>query len=118
MEEVVDAGAACIRQQQNWPVNTSETQRINHTAMLKFPFYTYRRRQSVILFLNPTFKAQNWPCKSRTQIKSEKMQRAIQWQSLIGTNGIETRADLARFLGISRARITKVLARLSTAMVL
>ena len=36
-----------------------------------------------------------------------------QQQSLIETNGIETRADLARYLGVSRARVTQVLGRLS-----
>jgi DNA-binding MarR family transcriptional regulator len=32
--------------------------------------------------------------------------------ALIGTNGIETKADLARYLGVSRPRVTKVLRRL------
>jgi DNA-binding MarR family transcriptional regulator len=43
----------------------------------------------------------------------EGIEQARQWQSLIGTNGIETRADLAKYLGISRARVTQVLRRLS-----
>ena len=34
------------------------------------------------------------------------------WQSLIGTDGVESKADLARYLGISRARVTQVLRRL------
>ena len=38
---------------------------------------------------------------------------AERWQELIGTNGIKSKADLARYLGVSRARVTKVLRRLS-----
>ena len=38
--------------------------------------------------------------------------RVGQWQALIGTNGIESKADLARYLGVSRARVTHVLQRL------
>jgi predicted HTH transcriptional regulator len=95
-----------------WPVNTLETQRINHSAAIKFTFYAHRRHQSVIFSLNPTPKAQKQPCKSRAQITADGIQRAIEWKTLIGTNGIETRADLARYLGVSRARVTRVLKRL------
>ena len=96
-----------------WPVNTLGTERINHTATLNFIFYTFRRRQSVIFALNPTPKAKKQPCKSRSQLKAEAIQRAVEWHALIGTNGIETRADLARYLGVSRARVTQVLERLT-----
>jgi hypothetical protein len=41
------------------PDHTLETQRINHTAMLSFIFYTYRKRQSVIFALNPAFQCRN-----------------------------------------------------------
>ncbi|MHC4456598.1 MAG: hypothetical protein ACYS0I_05795 [Planctomycetota bacterium] len=50
---------------------------------------------------------------SRDEIRSQSLQLAEQWHSLIGTNDIETKADLARHLGISRARVTQVLRRLS-----
>ena len=72
----------------------------------------HRKRQSTIFALNPTPKAQKQPCKSRSQIKAEAIQRAVEWQNLIGTNGIESKADLAKHLGISRARVTQVLNRL------
>ena len=39
----------------------------------------------------------------------------MDWQALIGTNGIETKADLAKHLGISRASVTYVLKRLVNA---
>ncbi|MHC4536967.1 MAG: hypothetical protein ACYS6K_23715, partial [Planctomycetota bacterium] len=94
-----------------WPVNTLETERINLTATLEFAFYTHRRRQSAIFALNPAPKAKKQPCKSRAQITSDSMQKAIAWKALIGTNGIETRADLAKYLGVSRARVTNVLKR-------
>ncbi|MHC4572906.1 MAG: MarR family transcriptional regulator [Planctomycetota bacterium] len=95
-----------------WPVNTLETKRINHTATLKFVFYTHRKRQSAIFSLNPTQEACKPTYKSKTQIKADGIQRAIQWQCLIGTNDIETKADLARYLGVSRARVTQVLKKL------
>jgi DNA-binding MarR family transcriptional regulator len=50
---------------------------------------------------------------SRDKIMSQSLKLAKQWHSLIGTNDIETKADLARHLGVSRARVTKVLRRLS-----
>ena len=51
-------------------------------------------------------------CKSRSQIKAEGIKKAKERQDLIGTNSIETKADLARHLGISRARVTQVLRKL------
>ena len=36
-------------------------------------------------------------------METEAIERALQWHALIGTNGIESKADLARYLGISRA---------------
>jgi DNA-binding MarR family transcriptional regulator len=50
---------------------------------------------------------------SRDDIRRQGLRLAEQWQALISTNGIETRADLAKYLGISRARVTQVLRRLS-----
>jgi hypothetical protein len=57
-------------------------------------------------------QSQKKPCKSRTQIKADGIQKAIQWQELIGTNGIESKADQARYIGISQAIVTQVLRRL------
>jgi hypothetical protein len=88
-----------------------ETERINLTATLTFAFYAHRKRQSAIFALEPVPKPQKPPCKSRAQIKSEGMQRAMNWQALIGTNDIESKADLARYFGVSRARVTQVLNR-------
>ena len=94
-----------------WPVNTLETERINLTAKLKFAFYAHRKRQSVIFALNPAPNPKTRR-KSRAQITADGIQKAVQWQTLISTNGIETRADLARYLGVSRARVTQVLNQL------
>ena len=96
-----------------WPVNILETERINLIATLKFTFYAHRKRQSLIFALNPASK-QEMRCKTRAQITADGIQRAIDWQALIGTNGIETRADLARYLEVSRARVTQVLKRLTS----
>jgi hypothetical protein len=95
-----------------WPVNTLETERINHSAAIKFAFYTHRRHQSVIFSINPASRSRKRPKKSRDEIKMRGLQLAEQWQALIGTNGVESKADLARYLGISRARVTRVLKRL------
>jgi uncharacterized membrane protein len=71
----------------------------------------HRKRQSTIFALNPTSESKNRR-RSRAQIKAEGIQRAMDWQALIGTKGIKTRADLSRHLGISRARVTQVLNQL------
>ena len=39
--------------------------------------------------------------------------RAQEWEAMLGSPGIETRADLARHLGVSRARVTQALAVLT-----
>jgi len=39
--------------------------------------------------------------------------RALEWDAMLGTPGIETRADLARQLGVSRARVSQALAVLT-----
>ena len=96
-----------------WLVNRLEAERINLIATIKFAFHTHRKRQSAIFALNPAPKAQKQPRKSRIQIKAEAIQRARQWEALIGTNCIETRADLARYLDLSRSRVTQVLGRLA-----
>jgi len=96
-----------------WSVTNAETERINHSATIKFPFYVQKRRQSIIFSLNPVVKTNKSYRKSRSQLKVEAIERARQWSALIGTNGIESRADLARYLGISRARVTQVLRRLA-----
>ena len=49
---------------------------------------------------------------SLDEIKRQAIELAKRWKALIGTNGIKTRADLARYLGISRDKVTKVLRRL------
>ncbi|HAY83071.1 MAG TPA: hypothetical protein DCY79_24965 [Planctomycetaceae bacterium] len=40
------------------------------------------------------------------------MDRARYYQSLLDSGAVETRAELARYLGVSRARVTQVLRRL------
>jgi hypothetical protein len=77
------------------PINTSETERINHTATLKFAFYAHRKRQSLIFASNPAPK-QKIRRKTRTQITANGIQKAIEWRALIGTNDIESKADLAK----------------------
>ncbi|MCA9037719.1 MAG: MarR family transcriptional regulator [Planctomycetaceae bacterium] len=37
------------------------------------------------------------------------------YQSLLDSGEVETRAELARYLGVSRARVTQVLRRLESA---
>lgn len=42
----------------------------------------------------------------------DRMKLAHKYQSLIDSRVVETRAELARHLGVSRARVTQVLKRL------
>ena len=44
--------------------------------------------------------------------KRDRMRLAYYYQSLLDSGEISTRAELARFLGVSRARVTQVLKRL------
>ncbi len=48
---------------------------------------------------------------SRDEIRRQALEFAERWLALIGTNGIKTRADLARYLGVTRARVAQVLRR-------
>jgi len=80
---------------------------------MKFAFYAYKLHQSIIFSLNPVAKTSKSYRKTRSLIRLEAVERARQWKALIGTNGIESRADLARYLGISRARVTQVLKHLT-----
>ena len=44
--------------------------------------------------------------------KSDRMRLPVYYQSLLDSGEVKTRAELARFLGVSRARVTRVLNRL------
>ncbi|MDG2130020.1 MAG: hypothetical protein P8K08_18625 [Fuerstiella sp.] len=44
--------------------------------------------------------------------KRDRMRLAIYYQSLIDSGEVSTRAELTRFLGVSKARVTPVLKRL------
>jgi hypothetical protein len=96
-----------------WSVTNAETEHINQYATLKFPFFAQKRYQSLIFSLNPVVKTTKSYQKTRSQLRLEGVERARQWKALIGTNGIKSRADLARHLGISRARVTQVFRRLA-----
>jgi len=96
-----------------WSVTNAETERINHSATIKFAFYAQKRHQSIIFSLNQVVKTIKPRRKSRSQMKMESLDRARQWRALIGMNNIKTRADLARHLGISRARVSQVFKRLA-----
>lgn len=44
--------------------------------------------------------------------KRDRMRLARYYQSILDSGTVETRAELARYLGVSRARVTQVLSRL------
>ena len=44
--------------------------------------------------------------------KRDRMRLAHQYQALLASGEVESRAELARFLGVSRSRVTQVLNRL------
>lgn len=45
--------------------------------------------------------------------KRDRLRLAFYYQSLLDSEAVKTRAELARFLGVSRARVTQVLKRLN-----
>ena len=47
--------------------------------------------------------------------KRDRMRLAHHYQALLDSGEVKTRADLARKVGVSRARVTQVLRRLSVA---
>jgi hypothetical protein len=96
----------CFDKYRYWSVTSLETERINHSTTLKSAFFVPKRCQSIIFSLNPLAKIAKSRQKTRSQLREEALERARQWKVLSGTNGIETRADLARRPGISRARVT------------
>ena len=44
--------------------------------------------------------------------KRDRMRLALRYQSLLDSGEVRTRAELARYLGVTRARVTQVLNRL------
>jgi hypothetical protein len=50
---------------------------------------------------------------SRDEIGKQAFELAERWQALLGTNGINRKSDLARYVGASRPRVTQVLKRLN-----
>jgi len=51
----------------------------------------------------------------RAKPKRDRMRLARYYESLLDSDEISTRAELARYLGVSRARVTQVLGRLHEA---
>lgn len=45
--------------------------------------------------------------------KRDRMRLAHHYQALLASGEVKSRAELARFLGVSRARVTQVLRRLN-----
>ena len=52
------------------------------------------------------------PETARRKPKPDRMRLPVYYQSLLDSGEVKTRAELARFLGVSRARVTQVLNRL------
>ena len=57
-------------------------------------------------------KQQPKPNRSEQRLSDQGIETARRYQSLLDDGTAKTRAELARFLGVSRARVTQVLARL------
>ena len=60
---------------------------------------------------NPISTIPKPKCEQRKR-RSDGMERARYYQSLLDSGKVQTRAELARYLGVSRARVTQVLRRL------
>ena len=52
------------------------------------------------------------PQKPPKKPKPDRMRLPLYYQSLLDSGEVKTRAELARYLGVSRARVTQVLKRL------
>jgi hypothetical protein len=76
--------------------------RINNLRRLpKVEFYPW----------NPISAIPNTKCEQKKP-RPDGLERARYYQSLLDSGEVRTRAELARFLGVSRARVTQVLNRL------
>ena len=62
---------------------------------------------------NPVSAIRKPKCEQRKS-RPDGMERARYYQSLLDCGVVETRAELARHLGVSRARVTQVLRRLKS----
>ena len=54
------------------------------------------------------------PQREQKKLRPDGMERAQYYQSLLDSGVVESRAELARHLGVSRARVTQVLRRLKS----
>ena len=57
-------------------------------------------------------KRRRKPSERETTNRSQGIETACRYQALLDDGTVKTRAELARFLGVSRARVTQVLRRL------
>jgi hypothetical protein len=55
------------------------------------------------------------PKEHRTPRVVELLRKAIEWQALLESGGVQTQADIARREGVTRARVTQVLGLLRLA---
>ncbi len=72
-----------------------------------------RRQADVVCYPWKPISAIPLPEYKPKEPRYDRMKLALYYQSLLDSGTVKTRADLARHLGVSRARVTQVLKRLS-----
>ena len=73
---------------------------------------TYVERGKSIFTLGTPFRPFSKPKCEHKRPRPDGMERARYYQSLLDSGEVRSRAELARLLGVSRARVTQVLNRL------
>ena len=71
-----------------------------------------RRLPCIEMFKWNSISDRIWAESESVKPKRDRMRLALYYQSLLDSNEVSTRAELARLVGVSRARVTQVLNRL------
>lgn len=79
-----------------------------------FRINSLRRSPKVVFYPWKPISAIPKPQRKVRKPKPDRMRLAREYQAILDSGVVRTRAELARHLGVSRARVTQVLRRLET----
>ena len=79
-----------------------------------FRINNLRRSPKVVFYPWKSISAIPEPQRKAKKTKPDRMKLAHEYQAILDSGVVHTRAELARHLGVSRARVTQVLRRLET----
>lgn len=111
--------ATCRWKNRSLFVNVSPSRTLREHRFVElgaFRINSLRRFPKVQLHLHPrtSISAISKPKKTSKKSQSSGLETARYYQSLLDSDEVSTRAELSRFLGVSRARVTQVLRRLKS----